>query len=830
MKSALLSYLFVFAACVGFAQNTAILKGTVYDKNNYPINNAFIKIKETGNTTYSIMNGSYAIAIPANEVFTVQVSYTKAAVQHTVGKVKPGEVVRLDISLDYTTVIRGAVVTGEKVREYPSVIRIEPKKLERFANTGGFETNLKITAIGISTAGGELSSGYSVRGGNFDENLVYINDIEVYRPFLVRSGQQEGLSVINPDLVDYVEFSAGGFQAKYGDKLSSVLDIKYREADSFSSTVQASLLGVNFHAEDKVGERFTYLFGARYRTNQYLLGSLDVQGDYKPRFYDIQALLKYRFSSDLSLSLLSTASQNRYLVVPQSRRTSFGNINSALSLNIAFGGQELMQYTTLMNGLSLVYKPTDRLDLRLNTSAYNTTEREHFTVEGAYRLSELETNLGSNDFANVKRILGLGYFIDHARNDLSANVYTASFKGKYFGEKATTSWGVRYTNETITDNLKEWRYNDSSQYNISTTTDTSLKNAIVLDEFLKASVDLQTFRTMGYIQNNQRLNDAYDFRTTYGLRANYWSYNGETVLSPRVQLSVKPNKPFNDSIRAIADTLKHDSMYKRDWVVKFAAGYYYQPPFYRELRGLDGQLNPDIRAQKSIHFVLGGDMNFKAWNRPFKFISEVYYKDLDRMIPYVVDNVRIRYLADNSSKGYAAGFDARVNGEFIEGVESWFNFSLLQTKERLYYTDEAGNEQLSDWLRRPTDQRVNFSIMFQDELPQNPSYKMNLSLVYGSRVPFFFDGNNRHKEGFTIPAYRRVDIGFSKVLIDQDTKKRPEWLKDANSLWMSLEIFNLLQVNNTISYVLVKDFSNNVYGVPNYLTGRRLNLRFILKI
>jgi hypothetical protein len=268
----------------------------------------------------------------------------------------------------------------------------------------------------------------------------------------------------------------------------------------------------------------------------------------------------------------------------------------------------------------------------------------------------------------------------------------------------------------------------------------------------------------------------------------------------------------------------------RDWLLRFATGYYYQPPFYRELRGIDGTLNPNLKAQRSIHAVIGGDMNFKWWGRPFKFMSEVYYKHQDRMVPYVVDNVRIRYLAENSSQGYATGIDTRVNGEFIEGIESWFNMSIMQTKERLYYTDDNGEEQLSDWLRRPTDQRVNFSILFQDELPSNPSYKVNLSLIYGTKMPFFYDAVNREKEGFTIPAYRRVDIGFSKVLFDANSEKRPSWLKNANSMWASLEVFNLLQVDNTISYLLIKDFTNTVYGVPNYLTGRRINLRFILKI
>jgi hypothetical protein len=487
-----------------------------------------------------------------------------------------------------------------------------------------------------------------------------------------------------------------------------------------------------------------------------------------------------------------------------------------------------MQYTTWMNALSLEYKTKKDLILKFNSSSYTTTEREHFTVEGAYRLSELETNFGSDDFANEKALLGIGYFIDHARNDLQAQVYSATHKGKYIRRNATLQWGLGFKNEQITDRLKEWRYNDSSEYNI-TTINNQNKPEIVLDEFLKANIDIQSYRVNGFIQNSQYLSKVSNTKITYGLRTNYWNFNQENVVSPRLQFSWEPNKKYNDSIKIASNNL--DSIVtKRDWLLRFASGYYYQPPFYRELRRLDGTLNPTIKAQRSIHFVFGGDMNFEAWGRPFKFMSELYYKHQDRMIPYVVDNVRIRYLAENSSQGYASGIDARVNGEFVQGIESWFNFSVLQTKERLYYTDNDGNEQLSDWLRRPTDQRVNFSIMFQDELPSNPSYKLNLSLIYGSKLPFFFDANNRQNPGFKIPAYRRVDIGFSKIIIDSDTKRRSSRFKKIESLWASLEVFNLLQVNNTISYVLVKDFSNNVYGVPNFLTGRRLNFRLILKI
>ena len=827
----------------GFAQAVAYLSGKVTDTERQPVSNAFIKVQGTAYVTYSDVAGKYSLKVPAGKQIVMQLAYGDEIITSSLGPYDVGENYYKNFQFNKSFSLEGVVVGGDKLRNRP-IITIAPKKIERFANAGSFERILPLVGLGLNTAGGDQGSAYSVRGGNFDENLVYVNGIEIYRPFLVRSGQQEGLSVINGDLVESINFSAGGFQAKYGDKLSSVLDIQYREPDSFRATFQASFLGANIHLEDKLGSRFSYLIGARFRSNQYLLGSLDVQGDYQPRFYDIQTLLKYKITNDLSLSYLTTLSQNRYLVTPQNRQTSFGGINSALSLFVAFGGQELMEYTTWMNGLNLEYKPSEELDITFNVSSYTTSEREHFTVEGAYRLSELDNNLGSDDFAEEAALLGIGYFIDHARNDLNAQVFAANLKGRYLSKKSNLQWGVGYTNERIEDRLKEWRYTDSSEYNITTRAKDNT-DEIILDEFLKADISLLSFRVNGYVQNSQTLNRRNNLKTTYGIRSNYWSLNGENVISPRLQIGWQPNKRYNDTLNLeLRDSLQGanptykiatlDSILnhkgKRDWLLRFATGYYYQPPFYRELRGVDGVINPNLKAQRSIHFVAGGDMNFEAWGRPFKFISELYYKHQDRLVPYVIDNVRIRYLAENSSQGYATGIDARVNGEFIEGIESWLNFSLMQTQERIYFTDENGQEQLSDWLRRPTDQRVNFSILFQDELPSNPSYKMNLSLIYGTKMPFFFDAENRQQPGFNIPAYRRVDIGFSKVLLDDHSTKRPNWLKNAESLWLSLEVFNLLQVNNTISYILVKDFSNTVYGVPNYLTGRRINLRFILKI
>ncbi|MFB1004325.1 MAG: TonB-dependent receptor [Bacteroidia bacterium] len=530
MKRILTVYLLVLCSTFGFAQAVAYLSGKVTDTERQPVSNAFIKVQGTAYVTYSDVAGKYSLKVPAGKQIVMQLAYGDEIITSSLGPYDVGENYYKNFQFNKSFSLEGVVVGGDKLRNRP-IITIAPKKIERFANAGSFERILPLVGLGLNTAGGDQGSAYSVRGGNFDENLVYVNGIEIYRPFLVRSGQQEGLSVINGDLVESINFSAGGFQAKYGDKLSSVLDIQYREPDSFRATFQASFLGANIHLEDKLGSRFSYLIGARFRSNQYLLGSLDVQGDYQPRFYDIQTLLKYKITNDLSLSYLTTLSQNRYLVTPQNRQTSFGGINSALSLFVAFGGQELMEYTTWMNGLNLEYKPSEELDITFNVSSYTTSEREHFTVEGAYRLSELDNNLGSDDFAEEAALLGIGYFIDHARNDLNAQVFAANLKGRYLSKKSNLQWGVGYTNERIEDRLKEWRYTDSSEYNITTRAKDNT-DEIILDEFLKADISLLSFRVNGYVQNSQTLNRRNNLKTTHGIRSNYWSLNGENVISP----------------------------------------------------------------------------------------------------------------------------------------------------------------------------------------------------------------------------------------------------------------------------------------------------------
>jgi hypothetical protein len=685
--------------------------------------------------------------------------------------------------------------------------------------------------LGTNQSGGELSSAYNVRGGNFNENLVYVNDIEVYRPFLVRSGQQEGLSFINPDMVDHLTFSAGGFSARYGDKLASVLDVKYKQPDSFNATITAGLMNNGVHIEDKIGTRFTYIVGMRYRTTRLLLNSLDVAGSYQPKAYDFQSYMTYRLSSKLSLSWLSTASNNEFLLEPASRQTSFGTVQNAFRLFVEFDGAQLMTYSTFLNGLAFEYKKDSANSIKFISSYYTTKEREHFTVEGGYRLDQLENNLGSDDFGESRNTLGIGYFINNARNDLEAQVLNHKIMGKHILKNGKFEWGVKYQEENIDDVLKEWDYNDSAEHNVRQTRST--EDDLILDNFLKSRVKLNSYRVMGYVEHSFLVRERTDLYAYLGVRSHYWSLNDENVISPRAQISFRPNKPYNVGLSTKDSTLtvdQYDSLKKRDWVLRAAAGYYYQPAFYRELRDPQGVINRDLKAQKSIHFVLGGDMDFKAWDRPFRFIGEVYYKDMDRLVPYYLDDVRIRYTAQNASEAYAAGIDARVNGEFIKGLESWVNMSLLETKEKITYEDsETGETLTTNYIRRPTDQIFNFAILFSDELPSDSTFKMHLNMVYASGLPYYFGGDLRHIENWTIPAYRRVDIGFSKVIFDEQTKNRKR-LKSVKSLWLGLEVFNLLEINNTISYIWVSDVQNNVYGIPNHLTGRRFNLRLIVRL
>ncbi|MFZ4798696.1 MAG: TonB-dependent receptor plug domain-containing protein, partial [Bacteroidia bacterium] len=793
-----------------------------------------VTVSVIGETTVGLTNekGYFKILVNANKPLQIRLNYFGSKGQNfDIPALKPKEKYELNVSLNVGLVLGPVEIKDDRYRQQISSFTIDPKPLAALPNISGSVEQILKTLPGVSS-NNELSAQYNVRGGNFDENLVYVNDIEIYRPFLPRSGQQEGLSFIHSELVKNIKFSAGGFEAKYGDKMSSVLDIKYKDPKKAASSVNIGLLGVQAATEGASKNlRFTYLIGARYWSNKYVVSTLDTKGDYQPSFTDVQALLTYHFRSDLSLSILSSYAQNRYFLVPTDRQTTFGTVKQALQLNVYFDGADLMEYRTTTTAASLVYNPTRKLQLKLISSMFYSNENELFTIEGAYRLSELETDQGSANFGRAKSLRGVGYFINNARNGVEATVVNVGHRGSYNKGKNNIQWGTFVQTENIYDKLKEWNYRDSAGF--AQPTLDSNGNLTLLD-YLRTSLSLNTFRLNGYIQNTRVLNSNNNMVLTYGIRSNWWSYTNENVISPRFQFSFEPNKKHN---KKIFETNKTDSNWskkmRKNWIVKASYGWYYQTPFYRELRysfdSLAGKLNPNIKSQKSIHYVLGAEMNFKAWNRPFKFTAEAYYKDLTNLIPYEIDNVRIRYFAQNISQGYATGIDFRVNGEFVRGTESWASLSLMNTEEIIsnQFTKDKVLER-ERYIPRLTNQAFQFAILFQDYFPSNPSYKVNLMLVYGSGFPFGIPDHNRYNDINTMPSYRRVDIGFTKDLIAEKLKpkQRNSFLKkNIKHANIAVEVFNLLGVDNTISYTWLQDATAQTWAVPNYLTSRRLNVR-----
>jgi hypothetical protein len=758
----------------------------------------------------------------------------------TVPKIFEDEVFSLDIEMvpNVVEVGKGTVV-AKKEAERGTIVVLKPMDTRPSLS---MDFNDIVKSLPGVSSNNELSSQYNVRGGSYDENLVYVNDIEVYRPQLVRSGQQEGLSFVNSDMVNNLIFSAGGFEARYGDKLSSVLDVSYRKPKENGAGIQIGLLGASFYVEgimkasQRVGyrdsTRFTYLMGARYRGNKNLLNSLDAQGLYKSRFGDFQSLLTYHFNRFSRVEFLGNYAQNRFRFEPEFQETTFGTLQSALKLSIGMEGQEIVDYRSGMGALSFIHNKLLK-ELKFIVSAYASNESEHYDIQGAYEISEVDNNLGSSNFGNTKSLLGNGYFVNHARNDLYFQVMSFAHQGtlKLKGIRNKRSegienlrhpgkliWGAKYQVEIIEDKFKEWKFNDSGGYNINPFSKSD--KLLEVTEYIRSRTNIRNQRISGFGQYQQGFGRVNQWSLVSGIRYLYSSLNDQSLLSPRVQLYFEPNKAHNIKYR------KDSSQLRKNILLRGAFGYYYQAPFYREMRNFDGIVNTSLKAQRSIHYVSGIEFDFVRLKRPFRFTAEVYYKNMDYLVPYVLDNVRIRYYASNSSRGYATGFDTRVNGEFIKGIESWFTLSVLKTDEKITYVEDSVVVE-SKFLRRPTDRRVSASIMFQDELKTNPDYRMHLMLNFGSGMPYYLGGSARYKEGNTIPAYKRVDIGFSKVIIGG--KKTKIESKNIETLWLGIDVYNLLQINNVISYLWVKDFSNNTYGVPNYLTGRRVNVRVVAK-
>ncbi len=780
--------------------NNATLKGVIKTPDGAPLDMVNIGLKDYPIGTSSNRKGEFLLRIPAEKnIIVIFSSVGYKTVTDTI-HASAEQNIFLDITMPVTNQQLAEVLVTQQRRNGGNAARIDPKFIDVLPNasSGAVEALIK-TLPGVST-NNELSSQYTVRGGNFDENLVYVNDIEIYRPFLIRSGQQEGLSFINSDMVSTIEFSPGGFNAKYGDKMSSVLDIKYRNPSDFRGSASMSLLGASAHFEDvALNGRLSHISGIRYKTNRYLLGTLDEKGAYDPRFVDFQTYITYRFSESFDISFLGNAAQNQYRFIPQTRETNFGTWQNPLNTKIYFDGQEIDDFQTYLGAFTANYHPNPNLSLKIIASAYSAKEKETYDIQGQYYLNQLEQDMSSEAYGDSILNLGIGAFLNHARNKLDATVYNFSHRGALNTESHLLNWGIKYQHEQIDNKINEWIYRDSAGYSIPYS-----NSEIVLYYTRNGNNKLSSNRFMGFIQDTYSMPvNSGDLYVTGGIRFNYWDYNDELLISPRASISYYPDWEKKVSFR-------------------LAAGMYSQSPFFKELIKSDGTLVPQLKAQRSYQFVAGTDYILTAWDRPFRISAEAYYKYMSRIIPYQVDNVRINYLPEQDAYGYATGLDMKINGEFVSGVQSWASLSFMSTKEDI--KDDGHG-----FIPRPTDQWMNFSLFFQDYLPGNPSYKMQLSGFYGARLPTGPPNSERYMDTFRMPPYRRIDIGFSKVLISAANPASRNFLRDINDMWLSLEIFNLLDINNTISYFWVSSNYGDQFGVPNYLTSRRLNLKLTVR-
>jgi hypothetical protein len=775
------------------------LQGLLVDSLGKPVPGARVSLEGSSQATFTDEQGQFRLRIPASGgvVLVRHIGFTPQR------KVIKGGATQAPLKLvlveSVTESMEVEIATTSPEREQVSTISLDPQSVKLLPSPTGDFNRILATLPGV-VANNELSSTYSVRGGNYDENLVYVNDMEIYRPFLVRAGQQEGLSFVNPDMVKRVSFSTGGWQPRFGDKLSSVLDIEYKQPKAFGGTATVGLLyqAASFEGISR-SKRFSYIVGLRRKSTQYLyspswlFNGLPVKGQYLPNFVDAQSALYYNLSSardsvlgrSTTIGLLSSYAYNRYLVRPESETVDIGTVTSKVRIRTAFEGQELLEFRTYQSGLKLSHTFNSRAksDVTFNMTA--SQERENFEVEGAFFISQVSTDFGNPNFNEETARLGTGSYYSYGRNKLNAYLFNLLNRNYLQMGNSQVEYGVSVGRERIVDRLYTYNFNDSTGY-------------VRFTEFTESPNELNTLRTAAYVQQSLAL--APGLTVTYGGRLAWWSLNQEYLLSPRAQASYQPQG------------------WKRDWVFRASAGRYVQPPFYRELRNNAGELNRDLKAQKSIHAIAGSDYRFDLFGREFKFTAEGYYKAIADVVPYDVDNVRLRYFANNQAQAYAAGADFRVAGEFIKGAESWFSLGLLQTKENL-------DQDTVGWVRRPTDQRVTFAAAFQDHLVNNPSVRFNLNLQFGTGLPFGPPNDINGRGRLRTPAYRRVDVGFSKVISLPDKG----WLgRQIDIIWLGLDVLNLLGTANTISYTWLYDFDGRGYAKPNTLSQRFVNAKVIV--
>lgn len=813
-----LSFLFLLSIIsVGFAQ-TAIIKGVILDENNLPVSN--VNIIAESNGTQSNPNGFYTLEIPANKDVTIEFTHITFKKIVTTFNLKNGEIYEFNpIMKTSVEQIATVVVTGNRRKDVEGVVSLKPEIIRKIPGANAGVENLLMTLPGVSN-NNELSTQYSVRGGNYDENLVYVNDIEVYRPFLIRSGQQEGLSFVNIDLVQNVDFSAGGFQAKYGDKLSSVLDITYKNPYQFVVNADLSLLGGSLAVENiSKDSKFSAIVGGRYRDNSLLVDARETETNVNPIFADFQGYFTYKFTNKFHLSFLGNASVNNYNFEPQTRQTNFGTLSDPIALLVFYEGEEKDTYQTLFGAFKGTYFANDDLTLKLIASTYHTTEEEYFDILAQYRLGEVNSSIGDENLGEVEFSQGVGSQLTHGRNDLDALITNIEHKGDFLVHDNRFEWSVKYTHEDIRDRLVEWEVIDSVGFSIRPPR-TFPVNEQPYEPFSGPLVPFQNVRATNYTQINRL--QAYaqwskrstlgtsDIWYNAGVRVHNWSVKGDgitssnqSVFSPRGQFTIKP-------------------AWDKDMLFRIAGGLYYQPPFYRELRNRNGVVQPNVKAQKSFHIVLGNDYSFKMWDRPFKLTTELYYKGLTDVNPYTLENVRIRYQAANNAVARAYGLDMRLNGEFVPGTESWFSFGYLKNEENI---DNKG------YISRPTDQRLKFAALFQDYVPNVPNLKLYLNLVYNTGLP---GGSPSYADPYEyqnrLPDYKRADLGLQFVLVDSNKQFKSGWKKSFKALSFGFEIYNIFDVQNSITNTWVRDVnSKRQYAIPNYLTPRVFNVRTTMK-
>jgi hypothetical protein len=873
--SKIVTFLFFCIALNSIAQQ-AVVKGFCLDKKGKPVENVKVFCeKAIPSLTYTDTLGAYVLTVSLGD--TIQVVYRTSDLEESRTYIASSNSVNVPaIRLNFQQEIGVSVYEmRQDPFELPTLKIIDVQNIP----LGNYERFLTYTTA--ATSNNELTTNYNVRGGSYDENLVYVNGFNIYRPFLTRSGQQEGMSFINSALVGSVKFSAGGFDAQYGDKLSSVLDIEYKKPKPFAGSVMASLLGVELHTEQEVNSRFSYLFGARYRSNGYLLNSLPTKGAYNPVFWDAQFLSNYKITEKLTWSLISHFASNNYRFTPQSQKTDFGTANEAYSFMIYFDGKEDTRFQTMMGGTALKWQPTKKTNLDLYATVFNTVEREYFDIQGQYYINQLETDPSKEEYGDSIAVLGVGTFLNHARNKLNATIINLYHNGSHefkngFKEgdslrysRVTALWGVNYQHDIFTDVLSEWKMIDSAGYSVPQ----GSPNSVELFETIKSNLQLSSERFTGFVQLNSQWSktkknhvvsvvkkmkvngvksskmytDTISESTarlsfSFGTRAGYTTANNEGYITPRMALTYFPRIYM----------VNNGKVARRNISFRLATGLYYQPPFYREFRTFNGNLNLNVKAQKSFHFVTGTDVYFNMWGRevPFKFTAEAYYKYMWDVNPYEIDNVRTRYYATNGAVAYAYGIDMNIHGQFVEGIESYFKMGLMRTREDLRndsykeYYNAAGEKIIfgySDdqivvdsttiypgFIPKPTDQWLTFGALVQDQMPGFERFTVQMGLQYGSRLPYGPPDLNRYKDTLRMKSYFRVDIGMSYDLL-YEKKKESFFRKTFTDAILSFEVFNLLGINNVLSKQWIQDVEGKYYSIPNYLTQRRFNLKLILR-